>query len=216
MWRAGIGAAAVIGGAHLTARYTRHPGVAGLLKAIPIALLAGMVGAEPAVVSERFRWLVFAGLLSSLAGDVWLVFPGGFVRGLASFLIAHVLYIVAFVPDAAPDARAWLVLVPFAAAGFGMLAYLWRHLGKDRVPVLVYAAVIVVMGWRAAARAMVPGVPEPSGALALVGAALFMVSDGVLAIDRFARRFEAADGLVMTTYYAAQVLIALSVARHPW
>jgi len=216
MWSAGIGAAAVIGGAHLTARYTRRPGVAGLLKAIPIALLAGMVAAEPAVVSERYRWLVFVGLLWSLGGDVCLVFPGGFVPGLASFLIAHVLYIAAFVPDAAPDGRAWLVLVPFAGGGLGMLAYLWRHLGKDRVPVLVYVAVIVVMGWRAAARAMAPGVPEPSGTLALVGATLFMVSDGVLAIDRFARRFEAADGVVMTTYYAAQVLIALSVARHPW
>jgi uncharacterized membrane protein YhhN len=38
-----------------------------------------------------------------------------------------------------------------------------------------------------------------------------MVSDGVLAVDRFVRRFAAADAVVMTTYYAAQILIALSV-----
>src|SRR5207253_7591702 len=96
-------------------------------------------------------------------------------------------------------------------AGLGMLAYLWPHLGKDRLPVLVYVAVIVAMGWRAAARALAPGIPESSGTLAFAGAVVFMVSDGVLATERFARAFAAADAVVMITYYAAQILIALSV-----
>src|SRR5438093_1270345 len=52
--------------------------------------------------------------------------------------------------------------------------------------------------------------PAPGG-LALAGALLFMLSDGLLATDRFARRFAAADAALMTTYYAAQTLIALSV-----
>ena len=91
-----------------------------------------------------------------------------------------------------------------------MLAYLWPHLAQDRAPVAVYVTVIVVMGWRAAARAA-GAAPMPSGELALAGALLFMISDGVLAVDRFARPFAAADGAVMTTYYAAQTLIALSV-----
>ena len=206
MWHLGVAAALAIGAAHIVARYAGKPGVAGALKAIPIALLAVLVAAEPAAIGERYRWLVFAGLVWSLGGDIWLVFPGGFVRGLASFLIAHLLYIGAF----APGGRGGLILVPFAIFGAAMLAYLWPHLGKDRAAVAVYVTVIVVMGWRAATRAM-GAAPAPSGELAFVGALTFMVSDGILAIDRFARPFAAADGAVMTTYYAAQTLIALSV-----
>ena|ERR1051326_709295 len=206
MWQWGIAAALAIGAAHILARYVGAPGVAGLLKAIPIALLAALVATEPAAIAERYRWLVFAGLIASLGGDIWLVFPGGFVRGLASFLVAHLLYIGAFAPAGAGG----LMLVPFAIFGAAMLAYLWPHLAKDRAPVAVYVTVIVVMGWRAAARAA-GAAPMPSGELALAGALLFMISDGVLAVDRFARPFAAADGAVMTTYYAAQALIALSV-----
>jgi len=207
MWTAGIAAAGVVGAGHIAARYAGSRAVAGVLKAIPIAQLAAFVAAEPVVVSERYRWLVFVALLWSLGGDLWLVFPSGFVPGLLNFLVAHVLYIAAFTPGSTTI----LVLLPFLAGGLAMLAYLWPHLGKDRIPVLVYVGVIVAMGWRAAARALAPGVPEPSGTLALVGAIVFMVSDGVLATDRFARPFAAADAVVMVTYYAAQVLIALSV-----
>jgi len=92
-----------------------------------------------------------------------------------------------------------------------MLGYLWPHLGRERAPVAVYVSVIAVMGWRAAVRALAAGTPAPSGALALIGAIVFMLSDGLLATDRFARAFRTADAAVMTTYYAAQALIALSV-----
>jgi uncharacterized membrane protein YhhN len=211
MWSAGIAVAGVIGAGHIAARYAGSRPVAGALKAIPIALLAGFVATEPAVVSERYRWLVFAALLWSLGGDLWLVFPGGFVPGLLNFLVAHVLYIVAFTSAGPAGGTRLVVLLPFLGGGLAMLAYLWPHLGQHRIPVLVYVAVIVAMGWRAAARALAPGVVEPSGHLALEGAIVFMVSDGVLATDRFARPFGAADGVVMITYYTAQILIALSV-----
>jgi uncharacterized membrane protein YhhN len=211
MWNVGVAVAVVVGVAHIAARYVGRPATAGLLKAIPIAILAALVAAEPAVVSTRYRWLVFAGLLWSLGGDLWLVFPSGFVPGLVNFLVAHVLYVVAFAPGGGWDARSVALLVPFLVAGGAMLAYLRPHLGKDRAPVAVYVAVILAMGWRAAARAVAATVPEPSGTLALVGALLFVTSDSVLAVDRFARRFAAANGVLMTLYYAAQTLIALSV-----
>ena len=60
-----------------------------------------------------------------------------------------------------------------------------------------------------------PATPAPSGMLALAGALLFMSSDGVLAFDRFARRFPAAYAVVMVTYYAAQTLIAASATAAP-
>jgi uncharacterized membrane protein YhhN len=67
----------------------------------------------------------------------------------------------------------------------------------------------------AARRALAPDTPMPSGELARAGALAFMASDGVLALDRFVRRFGAAHAVVMVTYYAAQTLIAASVAAFP-
>jgi uncharacterized membrane protein YhhN len=211
VWAWGIPVASALGAGHIAARSAGAERAAGILKAVPIALLAAVVAAAPAVVGERYRWLVFAALLWSLGGDVWLLFPGGFLPGLVHFLIAHVLYIAAFVPGGGWGGSSWLVLVPFAGCGLAMLAYLWPHLRRDGPAVAVYVGVIVAMAWRAATRALAPGTPEPSGELALAGAVLFMVSDGLLATDRFARPFPGSQAAVMATYYVAQTLIALSV-----
>jgi uncharacterized membrane protein YhhN len=202
--------AAALGLGHIAARYTGARALACVLKPLPIALLAALVASEPAPVAETYRWLVCAALLCSMAGDIWLLFPRGFVPGLASFLVAHLFYVAAFAPGGGWDARAWLLLVPFALAAGAMLTYLWPHLRRERGAVLAYVGVIAVMGWRAAVRALEVDAGA-SGPLAFVGALLFMVSDGVLATNRFARPFAAADAVVMVTYYAAQVLIALSV-----
>jgi uncharacterized membrane protein YhhN len=51
-----------------------------------------------------------------------------------------------------------------------------------------------------------------SGLLAFVGACLFAISDSALALNRFRRSFRSAQFLILSTYYAAQCLIALSVA----
>jgi len=209
MWGVGIGLVLLLGTAHVMARVAGARAAADLSKAVPIALLAGLVAAEPAPVGHAYRWLVFAGLLCSLGGDVCLLLPRGFVAGLLHFLVAHLLYIAAFAREAAWSASAWALLAPFALGSLAMLRYLWPHLGRDRAPVGVYVSVIAVMGWRAAVRAT--AAPSASGELALAGALLFMLSDGLLATDRFARRLRAADATVMTTYYAAQTLIALSV-----
>jgi uncharacterized membrane protein YhhN len=209
----GIAAALIIGAAHIGARYRGAPILAGVLKAIPILLLVLLVLAEAVPVSERYRWLIAAALVCSMAGDIFLLFPGRFQAGLASFLAGHVLYVVAFAPPSGTNAAAIMTLVPFAAFAGGKLAFLWSHLGRDRLPVTVYVTVIATMGWRAAVRAADPATPSPSDVLAFTGALLFMASDSVLAYDRFVRRFELATAAVMTTYYAAQVLIALSVAR---
>ena len=209
MWNGGIALVLLLAAAHVTARVRGARAVGDLSKAMPIALLAGLVASEPAPVGQVYRWLVCAGLLCSLGGDVWLLFPRGFVAGLLHFLVAHLLYIAAFAPGTPWSASAGVLLAPFVLVCVAMLGYLWPHLGRDRLPVTVYVTVIAVMGWRAAMRAT--AAPTASGELALAGALLFMLSDGLLATDRFARRLPAADAAVMTTYYAAQTLIALSV-----
>ena len=211
MWCWGTGVALVLGALYVAGHY-RGVRRAGALKPIPIAFLGLLVALEPAPVSPGYRDLVLAALAFSMAGDVCLLVPERFFRaGLASFLVAHLFYIAAFVAPGDPAPTGWLLAAPFLVVGAGMLAYLWPHLGRDRVPVVVYVAVLGVMGWQAARRAGLATTPAPSGGLALAGAVVFMLSDGILAVDRFAWRFAAAEGAIMATYYAAQTLIALSV-----
>ncbi|TMA41582.1 MAG: hypothetical protein E6J81_18305, partial [Deltaproteobacteria bacterium] len=65
MWRGGIGLVLLLGTAHVTARLVGARAAADLSKAVPIALLAGLVAAEPVPVGHAYRWLVFAALLCS-------------------------------------------------------------------------------------------------------------------------------------------------------
>src|SRR5690242_20731500 len=99
MWSWGVPLAVVLGATHIVARYAGRPRLGASLKAVPIALLAALVALSPETIGERYRWLLVAALVCSLAGDLWLLFPRGFIQGLACFLAAHVLYLVAFMPS---------------------------------------------------------------------------------------------------------------------
>ena len=166
-----------------------------------ILALASMSG-EPA-----YRWLVCAGLVFSLAGDVFLMLPKDrFVAGLVSFLAAHLLYIAAF--SLGGVTFTWTVALPYALYAAVLLRVLLPRVGALGVPVLVYALALTVMAWIAAERA---AAGLPGGWLAAVGAALFVVSDSALAVNRFVRPFRGAQALVLSTYFLAQTLIALSV-----
>src|SRR5215203_1018502 len=56
--------------------------------------------------TKRYKIAIVAGLICSLAGDVFLMLPGDqFLPGLVSFLLAHVCYLIAFTTDAPLMAR---------------------------------------------------------------------------------------------------------------
>jgi uncharacterized membrane protein YhhN len=158
---------------------------------------------------EAGTLFVVVGLACSLAGDVFLMLPRDrFLAGLGSFLVAHLAYVAAF-SSGVPFGTAPLLLLPLVAVSVPLLRLLWPGLGKLRLPVLLYAATILVMVWRAWARHS--ALPTPGAAVAAAGATLFMISDAILALNRFHRPFRSAQVLIMTTYVAAQALIAASV-----
>jgi len=175
-------------------------------KIVPVLLLIAALA--PRAGEGRLAAGVLAGLVLSLAGDVAIAFS--FVAGLACFLAAHMAYLAALgVSNAHPGAQA-LAALPAVAVFAGMLALLWSRVGKLRVPVVVYMVVICAMLARAAGRALATG-PSPSATLFLAGAILFVLSDALIAIDRFVRPLPHREAAVLATYYAAQALIAASL-----
>jgi len=174
-----------------------------------IILLIAIVGRG---ASPFYRYMIITGLVFSLAGDVFLMLPKDrFVAGLVAFLLAHLCYIAAFVPEI--HALTWWPLIPLVIYAIVIYRILAPSLGKLKLPVLFYIAVILTMAWLAWERW---SQGDHSGALlACVGALLFVVSDTILAIDRFRGAFKSAPALKLTTYYTAQWLLAGSVGALP-
>lgn len=89
------------------------------------------------------------------------------------------------------------------------MAFLWPGLGAGlRVPVVIYVAALSAMAAQAIGRAGVLG--TSAARAAGWGAGLFVLSDALLAINRFRAPFTGAHIAVMVTYFAAQWLIARS------
>ncbi len=176
-------------------------------------VIAAVLWAFPPADEDYQSWIL-AGLLLSLLGDVFLMLgEARFLLGLASFLAAQLVYARAFTLDAALQAAQLPWLAPFAFFALVVVVALWKGL-PDRTmrgAVVVYGAAIALMAWRAAARLLSPEVPAASGACALAGACFFLASDATLALNKFRWPFRAGQAVIDATYWAAQLLIALSV-----
>lgn len=177
-----------------------------MAKAMPVlALAAGVWLTSP---RTRYRSLIAIGLLFGATGDLLLELDQ-FVPGLLAFLVGHLFYIPAFLGDTKEPKL--LLGVPYLAFGIGLTWALADGAGELILPVAVYAVVISVMAWRAAAR--VGHVPLVTGIATAIGAASFVVSDSLIAIDRFSADIPGARWWIMTTYWTAQALIAYGAFR---
>jgi uncharacterized membrane protein YhhN len=180
-----------------------------ITKPLTTALVIAVAAVAAVPAPAAYKTFVLAGLVFSLLGDVALMFPDKwFTAGLAAFLAAQVLYILAFRPQTGRPVSP-MSFLPFVLYGLLMFFLLAPHLGPLKIPVFVYIAAITTMAGFAAARYIDRGGAKPL--LAFAGAVLFLVSDSVLAYDRFARKVPGARLIVLGTYFPAQLLIALSV-----
>jgi uncharacterized membrane protein YhhN len=167
---------------------------------------------QPHPIQSYYLW-VLAGLVWGLIGDVCLALKGNtaFRAGLISFLLGHILYVVAFAGLTRPSD--WLTLghLLIVAVSLGVFYWLRPHLGSMLVPVCLYIVVISVMIAAAWVAFLNPEL-APKGAWALfLGALCFYVSDILVARDRFVKSQFANRLLGLPLYYGGQFLIAFSV-----
>ena len=175
----------------------------------------GLLGAARA--GGAYAWLTWIGLILGAAGDVLLQFMDCrpkdrepfFRAGLGAFLIGHVFYIVAFALLGRVTGWAVLLAAVLFAAMFLLQFPARMDLKGQKVPVYAYAAVISVM----TAFAVLSFGAGARGALVGLGGILFLVSDAILALIFFSPiREKALPTWNLITYYAAQILLALSIA----
>ncbi len=183
-----------------------------------LTLAAAVIPAQRIDLVDR-RWWFVAALALCLVGDVLLMLPKDlFVPGLASFLAGHVCFIVGLlqppVPPGVPPfsfsttglvAAAVVVVAVETVPGTMLLRSLWQ--GGQRVligPVVLYMAAIITM---------VVLATNVGIALAALGAASFLASDTLLALDRFVHPIRRGNLWVHSTYHVAQVLLVLSLLR---
>jgi alkylglycerol monooxygenase len=173
---------------------------------LAIVLVAAYARHKRAV--GRFDQLLLAALGLSLAGDCLLMFPGFFIPGLLAFLGAHLFYIALF-KQGVPWMASRRALLATLAIGAAMYAVLFNGLNPVlRFAVAAYVVVIALMAAQAIGRATV--LREKASMGVAVGAGFFMLSDALLATNKFAQPLPLAQLWILATYYLAQILIVFN------
>ncbi len=191
-----------------------------LFKVLPIVELLASLGSENNAArrggakAERLVGFGIVALFFSLGGDFYLALDDYtsrdfFKTGLASFLISHIFYAVAF--GFTPlDAKAGGIIVGASLILSRLL--IMPHVEADlSQSIYLYIFVLAVMVWRAAAfcrDSTRHGVFEPA-----LGGILFLVSDLLLAFNKFVRHVPAAGIWIMGTYYLSQFYLVKGLLR---
>lgn len=164
----------------------------------------------------RFHKRIFTGLIFALTGDILLIYAkqneAYFMYGLLAFLLCHLFYISAFYLDfkSAQEldkkgARIAILLCAILAIGYYF--FLRPHLGIMKLPVMIYILVISMMMMMASFRNL--RVNTISFKLILFGAIFFMLSDAILAYNKFVMPIDHTGLWIMATYMIAQYLITI-------
>jgi uncharacterized membrane protein YhhN len=160
--------------------------------------------------STGYRSLIVVGLLLSTLGDVFLMLPfDGFVFGLGSFLLAHIAYLIALRKRGGWWRVRWPLLAYAVVASLVFMRLSPGLPDELKLPVIVY--VIALTGMAAQAASVWREHPGRATCVAAVGGAFFVVSDALLAMDRFSAPIPMASVWVLATYWIAQWCIARSV-----
>lgn len=200
-----------------TQRWQPFPGSVAIkaLGIAPLAMLAFRLLRKPDEHANRVqRWRDHDGLILAAAlglsclGDIFLDLDaaGFFVHGLLAFLSAHLAYILLFVRNwqrpLRPAGWQWLLTALVLLYSLLLASWLAPSLGHLAKPVMLYVCVITMM----TLTAILAGF---ANRWTIGGAMLFMISDSLIAAQRFKTPAPFSDYLIWATYYLAQYGIAI-------
>ena len=164
-------------------------------------------------ITKPGKILLVTGLFFSWAGDIFLMLENKnaifFIAGLACFLTTHIFYIIYFIRIQSQQISLLksqpLLILLVIGYGFSLVWLLFPHLGELKLPVIIYAAVICTM--LLCSLHVFTKVKSPDNLFYLAGAIAFVLSDSLLAFNKFYQPFSYAGIFIMITYCAAQYFI---------
>ncbi|TFF87741.1 MAG: lysoplasmalogenase, partial [Promethearchaeota archaeon] len=170
------------------------------------------------IIPRLPNWAFILGLFFGFLGDVFLMLgreAKWFMYGLSSFLIGHIFYIITFGLSIfnilAFPWWGFLLIIPEILMVAVVLVKIKGKMGNLRIPTLVYVGVIFLMSFFAVLRLATYQIISFSFLLPWIGSLLFIISDGIIALDKFDKHIPHDRFLVMITYGLAQYLITQGI-----
>jgi uncharacterized membrane protein YhhN len=237
-----LGLATLCAGLHLYGRYHNNFHIKAVFKPVPVLILCVLSLLWDQAIVERtgvqqvgdfttqiggkhYGWWITVGLVCSVFGDFFLLWPKCSLYGIISFLLAHVCFVSAFTTDeinltlsrVLPFASTWLVFL------FGFYHLFIKPSNPNRPPfsrfmvsVFVFYSLIL---WGMALVACLRVHPEwaqasPSHVYGLAGAVLFVLSDILIVVNAIVHYSVFQQFVSMGIYWIAQFLLTLSVCRY--
>ncbi|MFZ1750198.1 MAG: lysoplasmalogenase [Saprospiraceae bacterium] len=172
-------------------------------------IMASLIGFYISTVRNQSPLFILA-LIAALFGDIFLMFESEdfFLLGLGSFMVMQILYTLTFLPDRNTNIKENLPkIIGVLVTAIVVLSFLWSTLGEMLVPVAIYTAAICMMVTSALIRKNTLTWYLP----VVFGVILFLISDALIAFNKFGGSFAAAPYLIILTYMIAQYLIVRGV-----
>lgn len=199
---------------HLYAVYANLPNLRFFSKPLICISLIFILYKETGL-KKNIEKLVAVGLFFGCLGDIFLMLNENmFVAGLASFLIGHILYVIAFSKQTSAKALSKhksYILIAGILASFSYYLYsiLKPSLGPLKIPVILYIIVIAAMAFFAYTRRYQTN--TLSFIICLIGTLLFIFSDSILALNKFVAYLANSGLYIMSSYILAQYFITLGI-----
>ena len=159
-------------------------------------------------LKQKSQYTLFTSiaLVFALIGDVLLIGDQYFIFGLAAFLLAHIVFTLAFL-SAKKIFTHPLILLALLSIGGIYYYFLLPKLGDYKIPVFVYLLTILIMNWQALSLSRIK--KHQNIQILGMGALLFSFSDGVIAYTKFIEPLDYSSLLILPTYWAAIFIFTL-------
>ncbi len=150
------------------------------------------------------------GMIFALLGDVFLLFEGElfFKIGLFSFLLMQISYASVFLGYKGTVKKYfWLISALLIMTGMILLSLLWPGLEGNRVVVCIYILAILFM----VISSFRMNIKSALYKVITWGTLSFLLSDAILALDKFYKPIIGSDYLIMISYITAQYCIVVGM-----
>jgi uncharacterized membrane protein YhhN len=170
--------------------------------------------------TTRYTFFIVIGLAFCLAGDITLLFPSqkALVLGIGIFSLSHCVFMYIFgffIQPISLNASAILYTAAVFAVSISLYTYLYRSMGKIKIPGVLYTIILTLMLCTALTVNPNAYVTASQTVFIKAGALMFYISDGMLSISIF-KHTAGFNWISLLFYWPGILLLALSTYEKLW